>query len=293
MKSVEIGSRTRVVGIFGHPVSHSMSPVMHRAAFRKLGLDYVYLPFDVFPQRVSEAVLAIRALGFHGVNVTIPHKEAVIPFLDSLSPEAKMIGAVNTIVQEDGVLYGHNTDGLGFIRSLEEEANTIPRGKTIVLVGAGGACRAIALTLASKGAKRLFIVNRTLPRAEAVAAEVNGSTGVHARPLSLDNRSLEEALEKADILVNTSPVGMYPHTDVEPVVPEELLNSRLLVCDLVYNPKETTLLQAAARRGCRTLSGLGMLVYQGAEAFKLWTRVDAPVDVMRAAVEDSLALIRD
>ncbi|MHB1125389.1 MAG: shikimate dehydrogenase [Bacillota bacterium] len=285
----EIGPQTRVVGIFGHPVSHSMSPAMHGAAFRKLGLDFVYLPFDVLPLRVGEAVSAIRALGLRGVNVTIPHKEAVIPFLDALSPEARMIGAVNTIVLEEGVLTGHNTDGLGFIRSLEAEAGTGPLGKTIVLIGAGGACRALALTLAARGAKALIIVNRTLARAQAVAAEVNSLTGVPVQPMDLGSPSMEDTLKDAHILINTSPVGMYPNHDVQPVVPEEFLIPGLLVCDLVYNPARTALLQAASRRGCPTLGGLGMLVYQGAESFKLWTGVEAPVDVMRVAVEVHLA----
>lgn len=282
-----ITGRTRVVGIFGDPVEHSLSPPMHNRAFSELGLDWVYVPFHVVPERLPAAVEAIRALSLAGVNVTVPHKVSVVPYLDRLSDEARLIGAVNTIVNHDGELEGQNTDGVGFVRSLRREADFDPRGRSILIVGAGGAAQAIAVRLAVEGAGELLIANRTPEKAEALADLVRRAGGAaRAIPLS--------ALARADVgaceaLVHTTSWGMAPHDDVPPVVDPSLFHRDLLVCDIVYTPRQTSLLAAAAERGCRTLPGLGMLVEQAAVAFELWTGEAAPVAVMRKALEDALA----
>ena len=299
-----IDGRTRVVGVFGDPVEHSLSPPMHNRAFAALGLNFVYVAFHVRPERLPEAVRAVRALDLAGVNVTIPHKVAVMAHLDEVDPAAALIGAVNTVVNRGGRLYGTNTDGAGFVRSLREEAGLEPAGRRFVLLGAGGAARAIAMQLALDGAAELTIANRTVDRAEALAAAVTkglaavpgargtgpvAGTAPVVRAVPLEPGALQGALAEADAVIHTTPVGMDPHSDVPPVVAPELLRPGQLVCDIVYTPRQTALLRAARARGCRVLEGLGMLVYQGAIAFELFTGCPAPVEVMRQALEEALA----
>ncbi len=284
-----IDGHTRVVGVFGEPVEHTLSPAMHNRAFAALGLNYVYVAFPVAPARLGEAVRAVRALGLAGVNVTIPHKVAVMDHLDHVEPAAALIGAVNTIVPRDGRLVGTNTDGAGFVRSLQEEAGLTPAGRHFVVLGAGGAARAIAMQLALSGAARITLVNRTPQRAEALADAVARAAAARVEALPLEERAVASALAEADALIHTTSVGMAPHSDVPPVVPPHLLPPHLLVCDIVYTPRETSLLRAARARGCRVLEGLGMLVYQGAIAFELFTGQPAPAAVMREALEEALA----
>ncbi|MGZ4031231.1 MAG: shikimate dehydrogenase [Tumebacillaceae bacterium] len=278
-----ISSSTRLTGLFGHPVSHSKSPQMHNAAFAHLGLDFAYLAFDVMPEQVQAAVHSIRALGLRGVNVTIPHKVAVMPHLDGVSEEAQLIGAVNTIVNEAGRLIGYNTDGIGYITALREETGFDVAGKKVLLLGAGGAARAVAGQMALSGAGQLTIAARDREKAQELAdhlaafAATNGCTFGDA----------EEMASAYDLIVNTTPVGMHPHVEQVPFDTSRLQAGQL-VCDLIYNPRETRFLQEAAARGCRTHGGLGMFIHQGAHAFRLWTGVEAPVDVMRQTVESFL-----
>ncbi|MGZ6503147.1 MAG: shikimate dehydrogenase, partial [Tumebacillaceae bacterium] len=246
-----ISSSTRLTGLFGHPVSHSKSPQMHNAAFAHLGLDFAYLAFDVAPEQVQAAVHSIRALGLRGVNVTIPHKVAVMPHLDAVSEEAQLIGAVNTIVNEAGRLIGYNTDGIGYITALQEETGFAVAGKKVLLIGAGGAARAVAGQMALSGAGQLTIAARDREKAQELAdhlaafAATNGCTFGEA----------EETASAYDLIVNTTPIGMHPHVEQVPFDTSRL-QAEQLVSDLIYNPRETRFLQEAALRGCRTHGGL-------------------------------------
>lgn len=299
-EGLAVSGGSRVFGIIGWPVAHSLSPAMHNRAFQVTGYPGVYVPFPVEPEKVAEAVAGIRALGLGGVNVTVPHKRSVMPCLDEISADAQRIGAVNTIVNRDGRLVGHNTDGAGFLRSLTEELGVHPRGASVVMLGAGGGARAIAVALLGAGAGSLTIANRTLATAEALAADLSrwygagdgdgaGSSGRVREPLALDDMRLEEAVRQADLLIHTTVWGMAPHDDVPPLISPSWLNPGTVVCDIVYAPAETSLLRAARERGCRVLPGLGMLLFQGAIAFEMWTGQPAPVAAMRHVLEQHVS----
>lgn len=277
----EINGKTRVCGLFGYPVEHSFSPAMHNAAYEKLGLNWVYVPYGVQPDRLQQAVEGIRSLELAGVNVTVPHKQNMLPLLDEIDPAARITGAVNTVVNVRGKLHGYNTDGPGFIRSLETGANFSPRGKSVLLVGAGGAARAVAIALALAGVDSLYITNRTPERAEGLARDVSEACQIKTHVLPGGNELPEERVAAVDLVVQTTSIGMSPRVDQAPEFPYAALNPGQLVCDLVYNPEKTQFLQRAAAQGARTLNGLGMLLYQGVLAFELWTGRPAPVDIMR------------
>ncbi|MGB2813800.1 MAG: shikimate dehydrogenase [Dehalococcoidales bacterium] len=281
----QITGKTRICGIIGDPVEHSMSPVMHNAAFEALGLDYAYLSFHVRGEELKEAINGMRALNIAGLNVTIPHKMAVTPFLDKLDPLAERMGAVNTITNENGKLAGYNTDASGFLQALRSQG-VEPDGKSIVMLGAGGAAKGISFILAGTGAS-LVILNRTLSRAEELASKVAQYYHQKIEAMTLNEANLKRAFERADVLVNTTSVGMVPDVDRTPV-PGKLLNSRLAVSDIVYNPLETRLLREAKAAGARTINGLDMLVWQGALAFEKWTGQEAPFEVMRQAAMKAL-----
>ncbi|AGB40489.1 shikimate 5-dehydrogenase [Halobacteroides halobius DSM 5150] len=279
----------QLTGLFGYPVEHSLSPAMHNAAFKELGLNSTYLPFAVKPDNLKEAVRGIKALNIKGVNLTIPHKQKVISYLDQLSNEAKLIGAVNTIENQEGKLIGHNTDGRGYIRALQEEAKFNPSGKKVLVIGAGGAARAVAFQLSLEGINELYIANRTIEKAKGLVKDIKTKVSLNqVQPLPLSDNKLADIIKKLDLIIDTTPVGMHPQTDVEPVISAKLLHSNLLVSDLVYNPQETVLLQEAKKVGAETLSGLGMLLYQGVIAFEIWTGKKAPKKVMRRALEEGL-----
>lgn len=261
-------SRTRLCGIIGNPVGHSLSPAMHNAAFEHLGLNFVYLAFRV--EDVEGALRGMRALDLRGFSVTVPHKVAVIPFLDEIDPLARDIGAVNTIVNEGGRLKGYNTDWMGFVRSLE--AVTPLQDRHAVLLGAGGAARAIAFGLKERQT-RLTILNRTedLHLAETLAGALGCPWG---------DLKQTDAIERADIVIHATPVGMSPHPD-QTLIDPRLLHPGQIVYDIVYNPLETKLLREARQRGCRTIPGYEMLLLQGVAQFELWTGQPAPVSLMR------------
>ncbi len=280
-----ITGRTKICGIIGDPIEHSMSPAMHNAAFSALGLDYTYLPFRVRREELPGAIAGVRALNIVGLNVTIPHKVAVMPLLDRLEPLAEKMGAVNTIVNEDGVLTGSNTDAPGFLQALRSQ-NIEPEGKKIVILGAGGAAKGIAFILAEAGAS-LVILNRTISKAEELAAQMARYYHQDLKAMTLSEENLTSALDRADVLVNATSVGMVPDVDRTPV-PSRLLNPKLAVCDIVYNPLETRLLREAKAAGARTIDGLDMLVWQGALAFKQWTGREAPFAIMKQAAVKAL-----
>ena len=280
MRDRIVSGKTRLCGIIGDPVEHSMSPVMHNAAFRELGIDYLYVPFRVKSEELGKAIEGMRALNIKGLNVTIPHKVAVIQFLDELDHLAEKIGAVNTIVNDDGVLKGYNTDATGFRQALLER-EIEPKGKNVVILGAGGASRAISFILAERGAN-LVILNRLLELdwAEELARQISQVFEKEIEALKLDEENLTTVLREADILVNATSVGMSPNVDETPV-PAKLLNSGLVVFDIVYNPIKTKLLREAEAAGAKTIGGLNMLAWQGALAFEQFTGQKAPVDLMR------------
>ncbi|MFQ5691616.1 MAG: shikimate dehydrogenase [Nitrospinota bacterium] len=285
----------RALGVLGFPLGHTLSPLMYDTALTALGLPYRFLAFEVPPERLGAAVEGIRALGIHGVALTIPHKEAVMTHLDDLTETARRIGAVNLVYREEGRLVGHNTDGAGFVRSLREEGGMEPRGGRFLLLGAGGAARGIALELAAGGAAELVIANRTLPRAEALADWVRKSAGsVRARAVPLGGPEVEAAAADADAVVQCTSVGLAGRGGGgegggELPLRPDCLRAGQVVVDIVYRPLETPFLRAAGERGARTVGGLGMLVFQGAENFRIWTGHELPVEKVRAAMEASLA----
>ncbi|MGI6610233.1 MAG: shikimate dehydrogenase [Limnochordia bacterium] len=292
LTAMPIDGCTRVVGVFGDPVEHTLSPPMQNRAFVAMGLPYVYVPWHVLAQRLADAVSAIRALGLAGVNVTIPHKVAVMGLLDELTPEARLIGAVNTIENRDGWLVGHNTDGPGFLRSLTGEAGVSPQDRRVLLLGAGGAARAIAVQMLLAGVHSLVLANRTLERARQLQQLLGGvapQTLVEVVPLDTSSSAFLWELSTADILVNTTSAGMYPHHTEPALLSAALLRSELLVCDIVYSPRRTSLLVEAERAGCTVLPGLGMLAHQGAMAIEIWTGRKAPVQLMKETLDEELA----
>jgi shikimate dehydrogenase len=277
-----INTHTKLVGLLGQPLGHSLSPAMHNRAFRSLGLNYCYLPIEVAARDLPTVAAGIARMNFAGYNVTIPHKIRIMDCLDAIDPLARAIGAVNTVTIENGLTTGYNTDGAGFVRSLQADAQLSAAGQSVLILGSGGAARAIAMTLAHEGAARIIISNRTTEKAQALARAVNQEGRTCCETLALQPGPLAAALQGTDILVNTTPVGMHPDTGRAPIDPV-LLRPSLVVCDIVYNPRRTHLLEAARRRGCRIVEGLGMLVYQGAAGFRLWTGREAPVEAMFAA----------
>jgi shikimate dehydrogenase len=282
-----ITGKTRLLGVYGRPIGHSLSPAMQNAALAELGLDYLYLAFDVDPLRLETAVQAIRAIGIAGVNVTIPHKENVIAFLDEVSPESRLIGSVNTISNRDGRLLGESTDGRGFLQAFDA-AGVAVEGKRAVVIGAGGSAVAVVYALVTSGAS-VTVANRTQKRGEELARRINDATSsgsVHAMPLTPE--SLKEAVESADILVNCTSVGMWPETDATPC-PRDFLHSGLFVYDLIYNPLRTRLIRDAEIAGATAINGLKMLVYQGAVSFKVWTGQEPPIEVMEKAALAEMA----
>lgn len=273
---MKITGRTKITGLYGYPVEHTLSPLMHNAAFEHLGLDYCYLPFSVHPDSLKNATEAIRALNLAGVNVTIPHKETVIPYLDKVNEEALFIGAVNTIVNQEGTLTGYNTDGRGFMRSLAEN-NVSPDSKKILITGAGGASRAIGYYLSQK-AEKLYLFDIDKMKLEKLASDLSEIRD----NISVLNDTTE--LSRFDILINATPLGLKT-TDPAPF-DVSVLSPHQTVCDLIY--KNTPLLSQAAQKGCKTINGLGMLLWQGVFAFELWTKTSPPVEIMKSALMNGI-----
>ena len=304
-KAQTITGNTRIVGVIGEPVSHSRSPQMHNAALAKAGLDYVYVPFHVGADVVSEALNGFIALNVVGINVTLPHKQSVIPFLSTISREAELIGAVNTLTFIDGEIHGHNTDAPGFLRSLEEAGASIPVDEDVVVLGAGGSARAIVVALALAGVRSVVIANRTVSKAVSLAEELtekiykqisreNDSTAASSDAgdiskhetkllgMGLQDSDLGDAVNACALLVNTSSSSMDPSLPL--LINQDWLQPKTTVCDIVYTPPMTTLLKAASERKCRIVGGIGMLVHQGAISFERWTGVEPCVETMRNAL---------
>jgi shikimate dehydrogenase len=276
--------KAELAGVFGSPVAENPTGVMQEAAFQDRGLNWRYLTIEVHPEDLANAMAGLRAFNMRGINLTIPHKVAVIQYLDRLSPEAELIGAVNTVVREGDRLVGYNTDGKGFLRSVCEDASVDPQGKRIVFLGAGGAARAMTVELAMAGAGHITIVNRTPDRGRELTKLLREKTPAKTQFVHWQGEYVVPP--GTDVLVNATPVGLFPNVDEMPRVAMASIGPDLLVCDVIPNPPQTAFLSAAAARGARTLDGLGMLVYQGAVAFRLWTGVEPSIGVMRRALEE-------
>lgn len=280
---MDINAHTQFCGVIGNPVEHSLSPAIHNAAFQKLGLNFVYLAFRV--EAIGEAIKGLRALGnFRGASVTIPHKVAAVPFLDSVEPTARHIGAINTIVAEGGTLTGYNTDATGALRALRESGVAL-KGNHVVMLGSGGAARAIAFALGTEaGVGRLTILGIDSQERAALARDLQSKTGMAVQESHLEEGTLRQILPDSHVLIHCTPMGMSPKVN-ETAVPAALLHTGLTVMDIVYNPRDTQLLKDATARGCRTIPGLEMFLHQAAAQFELWTHHAAPADVMRAVLE--------
>ncbi len=300
-----ITGHTRIVGVIGEPVSHSRSPQMHNAALSKAGLDFIYVPFHVSADAVENAMNGFNAINVVGINVTLPHKQSVIPFLTSISREAELIGAVNTLTFTDGKIHGENTDAPGFLRALEETGASIPVGKDVVVLGAGGSARAIVVALALASVRSVIIANRTVSKAVALAEELTNKIGFQEESdeslskspteigkatkqktvltgMGLQDSRLPVAVNNCSLLVNTSTSSM--DTSLPLLIDPNWLQPNTTVYDIVYTPPMTSLLIAAKKKRCQIVGGLGMLVHQGAIAFERWTGVEPCVDTMRNAL---------
>lgn len=282
-----ITGKTNVFGIIGDPVEHSLSPGMHNAAFKELGLDNIYVPFHVKAEHLEDAIIGAQSLGVKGFNVTIPHKTEVINYLDYLDIAAGLIGAVNTIEFGNNGAVGHNTDGIGAVMAIEEV--TPVKNKKVIIVGAGGASRAIAFQLLLSGVDNLVIANRTVEKAGELKTDLVEKLDHEVRVSGLDE-NLTQELSDTDILINTTPVGMYPNVDEKPVVTAEMMHPDMVVNDIVYNPLKTGLLKETDKAGAKSISGIKMLMYQGVEAFKIWTGIEPPVEIFQRALMNELDL---
>jgi shikimate dehydrogenase len=274
--------KPELVGVFGCPVAENPTVVMMEAAFRHLGIDWRYLTIEVKPEDLADAVKGMKAFNMRGINLTIPHKIEVMRYLHEIAEDARLIGAVNTVVNDGGRLRGENTDGKGFVRSLKDEFGNVMEGSRVCLLGAGGAARAIAVELALAGAAEATIVNRSRAKGEALVATLNARTKCRARYLSWEGAL--KIPESAQILVNATSVGLFPNIDAAPNIDYDSIRNGTIVCDVIPNPPRSLFLRRAEARGARTIDGLGMLVNQGVIGFKLWTGLDAPRPAMIKAL---------
>ncbi len=280
-----ISGTTKTLALIGSPVGHSGSPAMYNYCFERLGIDNVYVAFDVNLDTLDTAMKGIKAMNFKGINITMPCKSAVLQYFDEVSPAAKLMGACNVAVNEDGKWIGHNTDGMGFVENLKNHGIEV-EGKKLVILGAGGAGTAIQVQCALSGAKEISVFNIKDPffeKAQARAAEIEKhAEGCHVSVYDLlDETCLHDKIEACDILVNSTRVGMHPEEDKSPITDTSVFRRGLVVCDTVYNPAVTRLLREAAHAGCTVVGGKGMLLYQGVAAFKLFTGEDMPVEEVR------------
>ncbi|MGA3290472.1 MAG: shikimate dehydrogenase [Candidatus Bathyarchaeia archaeon] len=282
---MDISGKTQVCGVIGDPIEHTLSPILHNVAFEALELDYVFLAFKVKPAEVGNAVSGMRALTIHGLNVTMPHKNAVVKYLDEVDPAGKVIASVNTILNKDGRLLGFNTDGVGALNALEKNG-VEPRGKKVLLLGAGGAAKAIAYTL-SQEVDELVILNRTPKSAIELANLLKQKFKKKINAGELSPSAVKDNLADSEVLINATSIGMKPN-DNQTLVAPEWLKPDLVVMDIVYNPLETRLVKDAKAEGAKVVSGVEMLIYQGAVSFEIWTACKAPVEVMRKAALNHL-----
>jgi shikimate dehydrogenase len=277
---MDISGKTRICGVIGDPIEHTLSPIMHNAAFNALKLDYSFIAFKVKPAELENAANGIRALNIRGLNVTMPHKSAILKFLDRVDLSAQIINSVNTVLNKESKLFGFNTDGVGALKALRENGVEL-KGRKVLLFGAGGAARAIAYSMA-KETDELAVLNRTLKPAQDLAKLLEKLANKKIFAGSLSPKEIQQNLQDSDILINATSIGMKPKAE-ESVVAPKLLRPNLAVMDIVYNPIETKLVKEAQAAGAKVVSGVEMLIYQGAASFEIWTGKPAPVEVMRHA----------
>jgi shikimate dehydrogenase len=282
-----ISGKTQVCGVIGNPIEHTLSPTMHNAAFNHLKLDFAFLAFRVKAAALEDAMRGMRGLGIRGLNVTMPHKTAVIKYLDEVDPTVKFLGSANTILNDDGRLLGFNTDGVGALKALRENGVELD-GKKLLLLGAGGAAKAIAFSLA-KEVGELVILNRASEKAKELAEALSQVYGKKVVGEALSSSAIQKSMKNADILINATSVGMHPHVSQSLVAPQ-WLKPDLTVMEIVYNPVETKLAKHAKAAGAHVISGVEMLLYQGAASFELWTGRSAPIEVMRKAALNKLGV---
>ena len=280
----EITGKTKLTALLGSPVSHSISPQMHNASFRLLGLDYVYLAFDVTPEHLHDAVMGLKAAGICGFNLTMPLKVHILPYLDELTPAARLAGAVNTVIVRDGKLIGHTTDGVGYMRSVADAGYNII-DKKMTLLGAGGAATAICVQAALDGVSSIDMFKRQNASWDKTAnfcQRVASETGCHIRLLDIeDSALLAESIGESAILTNATSVGMAPNSSASPIADSSILHESLIVSDIIYNPRETMLMKQASEQGCPCFNGMYMLLYQGAAAFQCWTGQEMPTEIIK------------
>ena len=274
--------RAELTGVFGDPVDDNPTGVVEEAAFAAKNLNYRYLTIKVLPENLGKAMDSVKIFGMKGINLTMPHKIKVLPYLDELSPAAEIIGAVNTVIQKEGRLFGENTDGKGFVTALKNSGETLDK-KNVTILGAGGAARAIAVECALNGAAHINIINRSIEKGEGLASLIQMKTDSSAKYLNWKNNM--EIPSDTDILINATSIGFSPNVTDKPDIDYTTITPEMCVCDVIFNPAETIFLKSAAENGAKTITGLGMLVQQAALNFTLWTGVEAPVDVMEDALK--------
>lgn len=280
--------KAELVGVFGHPVEENPTIIMQEAAFRALNLNWRYLTIEVYPADLEAAIKGLRAFNMRGINLTIPHKVEVLKYLDEVTPDAQLMGAVNTVYRKENRLIGTNTDGKGFLTSLTLDAKVNPLGKKVVILGAGGAARAISFELSLAKVREITIVNRSQKRGEELVQLLQEKTSINAHYESWT--STFSVPSNIDILVNATSIGLFPNMNQKPSIQYDTITPNVVVCDVIPNPPQTQFLKEALKRGAKTLDGLGMLVYQGAIGFKLWTGLDAPVEIMKKALSKELGV---
>lgn len=276
-----IDGTTKIVGVFGWPVAHTASPAMHNAAFKTLKMNWAYLAFPVDPQNLRSALLGARDMGFVGVNLTVPHKILALDLVDEVDAEARQLGAVNTVLFKDDRLLGFNTDGYGIVKALQEDFNLTVTGKHVLILGAGGVGRAIAVKCALEGAAMVSVANRTREKIKPIAAEF-AATQTPCRSLALNVDAIRQVIGGVDVVINATSVGLKAGDSLG--LPAELFSEKLFVYDAIYRPAETELLRLAASAGARVANGASLLLHQGVKAFEIWTGCKAPVAVMRRAL---------
>lgn len=274
--------RAELTGVFGDPVDDNPTGVVEEAAFAAKNLNYRYLTIKVLPEDLGKAMDSVKIFGMKGINLTMPHKIKVLPYLDELSPAAEIIGAVNTVIQKEGKLFGENTDGKGFVTALKNSGETLDK-KNVTILGAGGAARAIAVECALNGAAHINIINRSIEKGEELASLIQMKTNSRAKYLNWKNNM--EIPSDTDILINATSIGFSPNVTDKPDIDYTTITPEMCVCDVIFNSAETIFLKSAAENGAKTITGLGMLVQQAALNFTLWTGVEAPVDVMEDALK--------
>jgi shikimate dehydrogenase len=277
---MEISGKTRICGVIGNPIEHTLSPTIQNSAFYHLDLDFVFLAFNVKTEELDTAIQGMRSLGIHGLNVTMPHKMRVINYLDEIDPTVKFLNSANTIVNKKGKLTGYNTDGIGAVKALQGNGVDLDSSK-VVLLGAGGAGRAIALSIVEKSSD-LVILNRDAKKAKRLELDLKLKFQKNIAGESLSANSIKKHLQDSDVLINATNVGMRPNNKLS-IIDSNLLTSDLTVMDIVYNPVDTKLLTDAKTAGAKTINGIDMLIHQGAASFELWTGMKAPIEVMKLA----------